>query len=445
MLKKRITASILALILCLSGITNVLAEDTDSASDRLIIGDYISEPITKFAFNPASSSLKEVEPADGECEKRAADKVLKFYWGANKNPTGYLLGNNSKAMYGDVSGYNYINMWVYCDAGNESTSKLVDLIVKTGADENKKDKAFRYRLDLSKWNDGWNLISLDMKSPTENIRNAEWSGGIWNLNLAVGNYGAAKWTQGGAVYLEKLWFSKSIPAAEFRAYPSIENEAGYVPADLGGDRTFVFNMSSSALSNDAEKQIEVYKGNDKLSDGYTVAAEGSELKVIFNENLEKGFEYTIKLLKENEGRLFVDLDGNILKEGKEVSFMVEAPSKTFKITSSDPQDGETDVDADLKTGGGKTNTVTISTNNPIETVQDINNIVRVYKSGALIKDGYTALYSASQENQIEVVFDGALESGTEYSISLNNLTDIAGTKLSGKNKISFTFWILQQR
>lgn len=396
--------------------------------ERYIIGDYTS------AENISGNDKMEVSYE----HPRLTDLNSKISWEAGKGKDFFFLNVSNPDQKISVVNYSYINMWVYNDkVCKTSDGKISQLswIIKTGnSPTDMGNYYFRYKLSVD-WT-GWKLVSVPLNSFNKEKPEADLKNGVYQVFFSANNWvhNTVKWEEAHSLNVERVWFSKTPPASSFGVTgTSIENGAGYVPKDLGGNHTYTITADQKFAEAGTAGHVEVEQDEQTLSDDlYSINVNGRELNIVFSEDLTVGSTYTIRL---KSG--IYDLDGNLLKNPEEYSFTVEAATKEFKVMKTSVANGAVEVDVALgaNTGAGEKPTYTINTNNPIEEA-GIHGKVRVYRNGILQHDGFELEIDS---NKLLIRFDDVLQNGAEYQVRLaENLTDVFGNLLTGGNSFSFT-------
>lgn len=395
--------------------------------DRYIIGDYTTE-----AGIPSTGSLEVNRDVP-----RLTDVSARLSWDAGKGRTFTFYNVSDPAQKIPAADYSYANMWVYnskiCKDADGKTSQL-SWVIRTGNSAADTGNHY-YRCKLTVDWVGWKLVSIPLSTFEKNNQCA-WDYGVCMVTIAanewVGN--TIKWTENHSINVEKMWLSKTAPAASFQiAGTSIENGAGYVPQDLGGERTYTITASQEIAAGSTAGRVVVKQDEKPLAaDAYTVRIEGKELRIVFSDDLVRESSYTIQL----EPGIY-DLDGNLLDEADEYSFTVEGPTRLFKVLktsiANSAQNVDTALGANIK--AGEKPVYTLNTNNPIDKT-GLSGKVRLYKNNILQYDGFAA---AAEDNRLELRFDSVLSEGAEYRIQLTDaMTDVYGNSLVGDRSFSFT-------
>lgn len=405
-------------------------------------GDMLSgEGIYSFSIEDAFGIDKTAVERSTE-NNRLYDYNAKMSWagfgsGVKASPAFIYFNAPTDGERINVSGYNYINMWMYNPEVKKSThAKTLDkisqmiLLLRTGQNAADRSEAWCYRYGIPMDWTGWKLVSIPLSKFTNNRPgSANLDYGIYKVDLGVNGWESLvpSWPDGEhCAYLDAIWLSQDAPKTDLTVTgTSYGYGEGYVPADLGGDNTFVFETTSQPSETDALGAVTVKKDGEILSDGYTVGSESDKLKVIFDTPLQSGSTYDITVAEN-----LYDIYGNILGIEYEANFTVEAPSKFFKITDSTVQNGAENVPLDL--GGEKT--VKITFNNPVDGA-DLSASVSILLNGIKLYDGYSI---EADENIVYIKMNADLEPNGEYTIEFDGkFRDANDNPITGTKSISF--------
>lgn len=358
---------------------------------------------------------------------RLYDATTKYGWGvASQSKTSFIkcfnTSNASKKL--NITGYDYVNSWIYNPEIKKDekgvTCKLNVMLITGNSAENASDNryCFYYRLPMD-WT-GWKLVSLPLSKFTAN-RDAKKEYGVFKMGFQAGGYSTSWPEESNYICIDRLWMSKTAPVAAALTVDSVsvENYAGFVDPSLDGSNTYTVTFSSDI----AEATVTVKRDGTEVTDGYSLAFDGKQLKVVFDSQLGDA-TYNIGISRA------ADIYGNMMSGMAEYCFTVGSHPTIFKFASSSIADGAADVSTDL--GGSRT--MEFSFNNPVDINSAADN-VSVEKNGFAIFGGYS--FSAA-DGRLVLTFDAALDSGAHYTVSINGgLCDIYGQTVEKEVSISF--------
>lgn len=338
------------------------------------------------------------------------EQAAKITYKAGKDKHAYISYKT-----GDISKYTYVNYLFYNPKANE---EKINLLIRSGDGTG----YFRYSVKTD-W-EGWKVISLPLSgfskdhSPSyTDIRSFSVNFNAWN-NLR---------TENGYLILGRLWLTDRYEGAAVSVTGSeFENDAAYVPDNLGGDNAFSITVSNE-LINVFENKIAVSRfqnGEFTPADNYKTAIDGNTLKIVFDSGLTTGETYKISIPVDT----LVSTNYTCNDEAVEYTFTVNAATPFFKVSSVSPGDGEY---ADAADGFE----YKIIFNNKPDMSLYIPDYISVYMNG----DKQLGIFSASANAEtITLSFKNKLEANKTYTVKIDDgYSDEAGHAITGAKEFSF--------
>lgn len=419
---KKIILVVLAFMMSISGgkIAPALAVDM---TDDVLTGEGIYR-LDENSFDIFGSNIEKSTE-----NNRLYDHNAKLSW-SDQNVMFKFFSTSEPSEKLHTDGYGYINAWIYnpeiTKGSNDEICRLI-WVLRTGKSANDVGGMYYYFWHFPMDWVGWKLVSFPISTFVSPKPGSNLDYGIYSISLEVNGWGL-NWPAGEHhAYVDAMWLSVDAPKTELAVTGSSYSYGeGYVPADLGGDNTFVFETSSQISEDSAAREITVKKDGETLQNGYEIRIESDKLKIIFENNLQSGSIYDISL-----GDRLCDIYGNTLPEEYLANISIEAPSSIFKIAGSSIENGAEDVPLDL--GGERTFCITF--NNPVSEAELMQN-VSVLCNGIKLYDAYTL---KAADNSLYITMNENMEPDAVYTIELgNSFCDVNGNAITGEKILSFT-------
>ena len=297
---------------------NAVTSAFAAADDDVLTGDGIYR-IDANPFDIAKNTLEKSTE-----NNRLYDYNAKLSWGsATKDFCFFNTANFNEKI--KTTGYNYINAWIYNPEIKQVDSKTCGLnwVLITGSSADDVSAFSYYRSTVTMNWTGWKLISLKLPGGFQKQKaDANLDYGIYKISLNANGWtgNTQSWpSENNFAYVDAMWLSKQAPKTELSVTAAdYADDGGYVPADLGGDNTFVFETSSQVSQVRASGAVTMKKDGEILKSGYTLNAESDKLNIIFNNKLQNLSKYEITL-----GENLCDIYGNFISESKTVVLNTE--------------------------------------------------------------------------------------------------------------------------
>lgn len=339
----------------------------------------------------------------------------KFSWNEGANASTKL-----STASGDLTAYSCVNLLLYNPvAGSQQMVLKFDTASTRGG-----STYTLYYLTLD-W-EGWKVVSIPVSG---------FGGGVYpdktqakDFTMCIGSaYWGKKALSSSYLLIDKVWCGNTAPT-EPTVTTEYENTAGYIPADLGGDAAFTFNFSEALMNRaDFSDAVSLYRhnGTDFILCNdlpYTVFVSGSQLSVVFEENMPAGdYKFAIHANR-------VATENGYMFEGMECIISVEQPSMFFSVSEVLPTHKSTDVNAQNK---GFVYKVTFSAEPDISNAADCV----IFKKNDNIYSGYTVTKSG---NEMYLTFSAPLEGDESYSLTLTtDMRDMGGHPLAAEEIFTF--------
>lgn len=333
------------------------------------------------------------------------DRAAKIEYNAGVDKTAVLA-----YKHGDISGYTHINYFMYNPKANNEKINMLMYDKKGG---------YYHNTITTDWT-GWKLISQTIPTnaaadPTSMVR----------FSMNFGALGNAR-SEDGYVILGKAWFSDYEIGALSLTETEYENEASYVPSDLGGDNRYSFTFDRELEAVIGEVEVSRLSGGEYVpyKEEFTAETDGNNLNVLFASGLEDGGTYKISVPSD----CVLAKDFGMNDEASEVSFTVGADAPYFRLVSVSPENEAMITETEDFT-------VTLTFNKTPNKMLNHEDYISVYKGD----DKQFGIFDAEIDgNSVALHFTKALEAGKKYSVKINEeYSDNYNNKISGNTETVF--------
>ena len=292
-------------------------------------------------------------------------------------------------------------------------------------------------------NPGWNEVSVPRTEIDKVINNSsanlsDSSNDIFiriNCGGWPGNYA---YTPGDVIYIDSIYLDLPDYGSNLVApVPGIENGAGHLESDLGGNNTYTLSFSEPIWHDlhmedgnlyELKDAVEVYEYDSSSGEyvlteqTYSVSANGNDIDIAFSSPLDTA-AYKVAVISD----VLISKKGKKLADDCEYFFSVNMDSALFVAVSSNPASGE--VIEDISAGFE----YIINFNNEIDPF-DIEHMVSVSADGK----AYDAYSVRNDGNLLIITFNEELPSDCNFVVTFSDeLADLNGFFISGVREYSF--------